>query len=257
MEFIYLSESVKIKRISEDSNKGFFEIEGLYPGYGLTLGNALRRVLLSSLPGAAVTRFKIKGIKHEFTAIPDVIEDVLEIGLNLKKVRFRFFAKEPQVLTLKVKGETEMTAGDIKGTADVQIQNPDLHIAALSAKGAELDMEITVERGLGYIQVGDQKIDKLPIGMIALDAIFSPVRNVNFVVENMRVGDRTNYNRLKIEIETDGTISPSHALHKSANILIDHCQKVAGIDIKGDAVVLDKKEEVKKKPAKPKKKPAK
>jgi DNA-directed RNA polymerase subunit alpha len=232
MEFAYLSESVKIKKISEESNKGVFEVEGLYPGYGLTLGNSLRRVLMSSLPGAAVTRFKIKGIKHEFTTITDVMEDVVELGLNLKKVRFGFFAKEPQVLSLKVKGEKEVKAGDIEGTADVQVQNADLHIATLTSKDAELDMEITVEKGLGYVQVEDQKADKLSIGTIALDAIFSPVRNVNFTVENMRVGDRTNYNRLKLEIETDGTITPSSALHKSANILIDHYKRVADIEIK-------------------------
>jgi len=231
MEFAYLSESVKIKKISEESNKGIFEVEGLYPGYGLTLGNSLRRVLMSSLPGAAVTRFKIKGVKHEFTTIPDVMEDVVELGLNLKKIRFAFFAKEPQVLSLKIKGEKEVKAGDIEGTADVQIQNADLHIATLTAKDAELDMEITVEKGLGYVQVEDQKADKLSIGTIALDAIFSPVRNVNFTVENMRVGDKTNYNRLKLEIETDGTVTPSRALHKSANILIDHYKRISDIEI--------------------------
>ncbi len=253
MEFAYLSESVKIKKISEESNKGVFEVEGLYPGYGLTLGNSLRRVLMSSLPGAAVTRFKVKGVKHEFTTIPDVMEDVVELGLNLKKIRFAFFAKEPQVLSLKIKGEKEVKAGDIQGTSDVQIQNADLHIATLTAKAAELDMEITVEKGLGYVQVEDQKADKLSIGTIALDAIFSPVRNVNFTVENMRVGDRTNYNRLKLEIETDGTITPSRALHKSANILIDHYKRISDVEVqenveapkeKGEKIEEDEKEAV-------------
>ncbi|MBI1838792.1 MAG: DNA-directed RNA polymerase subunit alpha [Candidatus Colwellbacteria bacterium] len=206
MEFAYLSESVKIKRVSEDGKHGLFVIDGLYRGYGLTVGNALRRVLLSSLPGAAVTRFKIKGVKHEFTTIPDIMEDVVELGLNLKMVRFRFNANEPQVLSLKVKGEKEVTAADIKGNADVEIQNPELHIATLTSKNAELDMEITVEKGLGYVPVESQKVDKLPIGAIALDAIFSPVVSANFIMENMRVGDRTDYNRINFEIETDGTV---------------------------------------------------
>ena len=129
MEVPHLSENVKINTVSEDAYKGVFQIEGLYRGYGTTIGNALRRVLLSSLPGSAITRFKIKGVGHEFTTVPGVMEDVVEIGLNLKKVRFRFFAGEPQVLTLSAKGEKEVTAGDIKGNTDVQIQNPELHIA--------------------------------------------------------------------------------------------------------------------------------
>jgi DNA-directed RNA polymerase subunit alpha len=232
MEFIHLSETVKISRVSEDDKCGIFDIEGLYRGYGTTIGNALRRVLLSSLPGAAITRFKIKGVEHEFTTIPGVMEDVVEIGLNLKQVRFKFFASEPQLLTLTAKGEREVTAGDIKGTAEVAVVNPDLHIATLTTKSAELDIEITVEKGLGYVPVEAQKTEKLPIGTIALDAIFSPITNVNFSVENMRVKDRTDYNRLRIEIETDGTISPSNALHKAANVLLDHFTKVSAIDVK-------------------------
>ncbi len=231
MEFTYLSDSLKIKRISEDKYTGVFDIEGLYRGYGVTVGNALRRVLLSSLPGAAITRFKIKGALHEFTTVPGVVEDVVEIGLNLKKVRFRFNAKEPQVLTLKVKGEREVTAGDIQGNADVQVQNPELHIATLSAKNAELDTELTIEKGLGYVPVESQKIDRLPIGVMALDAFFSPVVRVNFLVENMRVGERTDYNRIKLEIETDGTVSPSRALHKAADILLDHFKKISDIEV--------------------------
>lgn len=232
MQFAYLSESVSIKRISEDGNKGVFAIEGLYRGYGLTTGNAIRRVLLSSLPGAAITRFKIKGVKHEFTTIPGVVEDVVEFGLNLKKVRFDFYADEPQVLSLKIKGEKEVTAGDIKGNADVKVANPELHIASLSSKDAEIDVEITVEKGLGYVPVEDQKIEKLPIGTVALDAIFSPVMVVNFTLENMRVGDRTDYNRVILEVETDGTVSPSRAIHKAADILLDHFKRIADIDIK-------------------------
>lgn len=235
MKSAYLSESVSIKRVSEDGKNGVFAIEGLYRGYGLTTGNAIRRVLLSSLPGAAITRFKIKGVKHEFTTIPGMVEDVVEFGLNLKKVKFNFYADEPQVLSLKIKGEKEVTAADIKGNADVKIANPELHIAALSSKDAEIDVEITVEKGRGYVPVESQKIEKLPIGTVALDAIFSPVMTVNFTVENMRVGDRTDYNRVILEVETDGTISPSRAVHKAADILLDHFKRIADVDIKEDA----------------------
>ncbi len=249
MEFAHLSEAVKINRVSEDDKHGVFEIEGLYRGYGTTIGNALRRVLLSSLPGAAVTRFKIlrpQAVGHEFTTIPNVVEDVVEIGLNLKKVRFKFYAPETQVLTLSVKGEKEVTAADIKGTSEVVVVNPDLHIATLTSKSAELEMELTIEKGLGYVPVELQGSEKLAIGSIALDAIFSPVTNVNFSVENMRVGDRTDYNRLRVEIETDGTISPSNVLHKAANVLLDHFTKVSAIEVKEEpapqAVVKPKKE---------------
>lgn len=231
MNYIYLSDSVKAVKVKEDEKFGVFDIEGLYRGYGLTVGNALRRVLFSSLPGAAITRFKIKGVGHEFTTIPGAIEDVVEVGLNLKQVRFRFYADEPQILTLKVKGEKEVTAGDIKGNAQVEIQNPELHLATLTAKTAELDMELTVEKGLGYRPIESQKTDRLPIGMIAIDAIFSPVVNVNFRVQNMRVGEQTDYNRVRFEIETDGTISPSSALHKAVNILIDHFKKISEIKV--------------------------
>lgn len=232
MEYARLSETVKIKKISETDTSGVFEAEGLFTGYGLTLGNALRRVLLSSLPGAAITQIKIKGVAHEFSAIKGVIEDVMEIILNLKKIRFKFFADEPQILTIKEKGEKEVTAADIKTNAQVEVVNPETHIAALTHKNAELDMEITVEKGLGYMPVEARKDKKLPIGTIAVDAIFTPVTKVNFVIENMRVGERTDYNRLRIFIETDGAISPSNALHKAANILRDHFDKVSAIEVK-------------------------
>ncbi len=231
MNYAYLSDSVKAVKIKEDERVGVFDIEGLYRGYGVTVGNALRRVLFSSLPGAAVTRFKVKGVGHEFTTIPGVIEDVVEISLNLKQVRFRFYADEPQVLALKVKGEKKITAGDIKGNAQVEIQNPDLHIATITAKTGELDIELTVEKGLGYEPVENQKKERLPIGMIAMDAIFSPVTNVNFRIENMRVGERTDYNKVRLEIETDGTISPSSALHKAVSILADHFKKIGEIKV--------------------------
>lgn len=223
----HLSETVAVKVVSEKGNVGVFHIEGLYTGYGNTLGNALRRALLSSLPGAAITQIKVKGVDHEFSTIPGMMEDVIEFTLNLKKVWFHFFADEPQVLTLKVKGEREVTAGDIQSTTLVKVVNPSLHLATLSKKNAELDMELTVEKGLGYVPSEARKLERLPVGTIVLDAIFSPVLRVAFSVENMRVGDRTDYNRLAVEIETDGSMSPSEAFHKAANILKDHFEKMA------------------------------
>ncbi|MBI5401226.1 DNA-directed RNA polymerase subunit alpha [Candidatus Wolfebacteria bacterium] len=241
MEYKKLSESVLIKKVSETPTEGTFEIEGLYTGYGLTIGNALRRALLSSLPGAAVTQVKIHGVKHEFSTIEGVAEDVLELSLNLKKIRFKFHADEPQVLTLEVKGEKDVKAKDIKTNAQVEIVNPDLIIATLTSKKAELKMELTIEKGLGYVSVENRKAEKLPVGVVAIDAIFTPVTKVNFVIENMRVGEKTDYNRLKLFIETDGTIAPSTALHKSANILKDHFEKISAIEEKME----EKKEEVK------------
>lgn len=232
MEYTHLSSTVKIKTVSEERSRGIFEIEGLYAGYGQTLGNALRRALLSSLPGAAVTYVKIKNVPHEFTTLPGVKEDVVEITLNLKKLRFRMFTDEPQILFLKHKGEGIVTGGDIKPNSQVEIVNPDQIIATLTDKSAELEMEITVERGMGYSPVEARRAEKLSIGLIGIDAFFSPVTRVNYIVENMRVGDRTDYNRLRLEIETDGTISPSAALHKTASALKDHFEKVYAIEVR-------------------------
>ena len=159
------------------------------------------------------------------------MEDMVNFTLNLKKVRFLFFAEEPQVLTLKVKGEKEVKAGDIEGNAQVKVVNPDFRLASLTDKKAELEVELTVEKGLGYAPAETRKTERLSIGTIVLDAIFSPVVNVTFNVENMRVGERTDYNRLILEIETDGTVSPSAALHKAANVLSDHFQKVSAIEV--------------------------
>lgn len=231
MNYTYLSETVGIKTISEDAKKGVFEIEGLYSGYGLTIGNALRRALLSSLPGAAVTYIKVKNAQHEFSTLPGVKEDLVELTLNFKKLRFQLHTDEAQTLVLKAKGEKEITAGDIKTSSDIEVVNPEEHIASLTSKTAELEIEITVEKGLGYSPVEARKEKKLTVGLIGVDAFFSPVKRVNYTVENMRVGERTDYNRLRLEIETDGTISPSSALHKTANILNDHFQKVSGVTV--------------------------
>jgi len=247
MDYPRLSDTVKIKKVSETEKQGVFEIEGLYAGYGLTLGNALRRVLLSSLPGAAITQVKIKGVEHEFSTIAGILEDVLEITLNLKRVRFHFFADEPQVLTLKVKGEKKVTASDIKAGSQVEIINPETHIATLTNKNAELDMELTVKKGSGYMPVEARKIEKLGIKTIAIDAIFTPIVKVNFDIENMRVGERTDFNRLKLLIETDGSLSPSSALHKACNILKDHFEKISAIEITEEENKLEEKVEPEKK----------
>ena len=258
MEYARLSDTVKIKKISETDKEGVFEVEGLYTGYGLTLGNALRRALLSSLPGAAITQIKIKGAEHEFSTLPGILEDIVEITLNLKKVRFHFYASEPQILTLRVKGEKEVTAADIKGNGQVEIVNSEAHIATLTNKNAELEMEITVDKGAGYVSAEARKTEKLPIKTIAVDAIFSPVVKVNFSVENMRVGDKTDFNRLKIEIETDGSIYPSSALRKASNILKDHFEKMGEIEVMEDekesaSEAKEEKKEKKEKKAKKKK----
>lgn len=256
MEYQYLSETVGIKKVSETDKEGVFEIEGLYSGYGLTLGNALRRVLLSSLPGAAITQVKIKGASHEFSTVEGVKEDMVEVALNLKKARFRIHTDEPQVLELRIKGEKIVTASDIKTNSQVDLITPDVHIATLTSKDAELDMEITVEKGLGYLPVESRKSDKLPIGVIAIDALFSPVVKVNFSVENMRVGERADYNRLRLIVETDGSITPSSALRKSSNILQDHFVKISGVEVKEveASPVAEEGEEKKAKKASKKKK---
>jgi len=232
MQYQYLSETVKIKTVSESETEGIFEIEGLYTGYGLTLGTALRRVLLSSLPGAAITQVKIKGVKHEFSTIQGVKEDMVEILLNLKKIRFKLHSDEPQILYLKAKGEKKISAGDIEVNADVEVINPKSHIISMTAKSAEIEMELTIEKGLGYVMAENRKVDKLPVGVMAIDAFFTPVVSVNFTVENMRVGEKTDYNKLRLAIKTDGSITPSKALHKSANILKDHIEKIAAIEVR-------------------------
>ena len=211
----------KPKIVKSEERRAIFEIEGLYPGYGVTLGNALRRVLLSSLPGAAVTGVKIKGVHHEFSTIPYVMEDVIEIILNLRQIRFKMHTEQPVKLFLNVKGEKVVKAGDIKTTSDIEIINKEIVIATLTNKKAELEMEIEIESGFGFVPVEARKKAKLEIGLIAVDAAFSPLRKVNFEVENMRVGDRTDYNRLRLDIETDGSISPEEAFKKASEILVE------------------------------------
>ncbi len=228
----------KPKVIREDAVTGVYEIDGLYPGYGHTLGNSLRRIILSSLPGAAVTKVKIKGVDHEFSTINGVKEDVITILLNLKKLRIRINTDEPQLINIKAKGVKQVLAKDIDVPGQVEVFNPDLHIASLTDKSAELDIEITVERGLGYVSKEVLQKDRVEIGSITLDAAFTPIRKANYEVENMRVGDRTDFNRLRISIETDGTISPKEALEKSIALMINQLKAIVGF--KEEDVVEEK-----------------
>lgn len=218
----------KPRIVSEEGFSGTYEIDGLYPGYGHTLGNSLRRIILSSLPGAAITSVKIAGVDHEFSSVTGVKEDVIALILNLKKVRIKMITDEPQTLELKVKGIKDVTAGDIKVPGQVEVLNPDLHIASLSDKNAELNIEIKIEKGLGYVAKETLQKDRTEIGHIALDAIFSPIRRVNYEVENMRVGDRTDFNKLKIFIETDGTMTAKEALEESITIMISQLKAIVG-----------------------------
>jgi DNA-directed RNA polymerase subunit alpha len=237
------------KIIKQENNRAVFEIEGCYPGYGITLGNALRRVILSSLEGAAIIGVKIKGVQHEFSTIPHVLENVVDIILNLKQVRLILHSDQPVKIFLKGKGEKELKAKDIETTSDVEIINKDAHIATLTDKKADFEMEIEVGSGLGYMAIDSGKKERLEIGRIAVDAIYNPVTKVNFEVENMRVGERTDFNRLRFEIETDGSISPAEALIKASQILIDHFKIFTELKQEKEAVekkalkTKDKKEE--------------
>jgi len=228
--------------VSEEGFSGTYEIEGLYPGYGHTLGNSLRRIILSSLPGAAITSIKINTVDHEFSSVTGVKEDVIAMILNLKKVRIKMLTDEPQTLEIKVKGAKDVTAGDIKAPGQVEILNPEHHIASIGDKNAELSIEMRVEKGLGYVPKEVLQKERVEIGAISLDAIFSPIRRVNYEVENMRVGDRTDFNKLKLFIETDGTLTPREALEESIMIMINQLKAVVGFK-EPEVVVEEKKKE--------------
>ena len=211
----------QVRKLETSANYGKFDIEPLDPGFGTTLGNTLRRVLLSSLWGAAVTSIQIDGVAHEFTAIPHVKEDVTEVILNLKKLRLKSFTEDPITLLLDVKGPAEVRGSHIQASSDVEIVNPDLYICTLAAKG-HLRMELNVERGKGYVPAERNKREGQPIGVIPIDSIFSPVEKANFVVEKTRVGQSTDYDRLIIEVWTDGTMSPEEAVSHSAELFTQH-----------------------------------
>ncbi len=229
----------KPRVVKEENFSGVYEIDGLYPGYGHTLGNSLRRIILSSLPGAAITSVKIAGVNHEFSTIEGVKEDVITIILNLKKVRVKMLTNEPQTLTVKLKGPGVITAADIKAPGQVEILNPEHVIATVTGK-IDLDIECTIEQGLGYVPKEVLQKDRVDIGLISVDAIFTPIRRVNYEVENMRVGDRTDFNRIKLHIETDGTLLPREALERSIEIMINQLKAIIGFK---EEVVPEKTEE--------------
>jgi DNA-directed RNA polymerase subunit alpha len=224
--------------VSEEGSAGTYQIDGLYPGYGYTLGNSLRRIILSSLPGAAITAVKIAGVNHEFSTIEGVREDVIGIILNLKQVRVKLHGDEPQTLTLKVTGPKDVTAGDIEAPSQAEIMNPDQPIATLVGK-TTLDVELTVEKGLGYVPKEMVQKEKVEAGAITLDATFTPVRRVSYEVESMRVEDRTDFNRLKIFIETDGTVGAREVLEHAIMTMIAQLKAVVGFEEKEKAVVSE------------------
>lgn len=218
----------KPRIVSEEENRGVYEIDGLYPGYGYTLGNSLRRVVLSSIPGGAITSIKIDGVPHEFSTISGVKEDVIALILNLKQVRVNVVDGETHTITLSAKGAGSITAGDIVCPSQVEILNPEQHIVELTDKGASLSVEMTVQHGLGYVPKEVIQKERVDVGIIALDATFTPIRRINYEVEDMRVGDRTDFNRLRMTIETDGTLTPREALEKSITIMIQQLKAVVG-----------------------------
>lgn len=220
----------KPRVIREEGMLGVYEIEGLYPGYGHTLGNSLRRIILSSLEGAAVTSVKIDGASHEFATLEGIKEDVVTIILNLKHVRFRVTGEGPFHISLSAKGVKEIKAGDLKLPSQVEVMNPEVHIATLTDKNSELSGEITVETGIGYVPKEVLNKEKIEVGTIALDAVFTPIRKVHYEVENMRVGNRTDYNRLKLSIETDGIVTPREALERSIMIMINQLKAIVGFE---------------------------
>lgn len=222
------TELLQIKEIARDGFYASFEIEPLAPGYGVTLANSLRRVLLASLPGAAATSVRIDGVTHEFSTIPGMTEDVVELLLNLKSLRLRLMTDEPVMLILDKKGPGKVTAADFKKNPDVEIMNPELLIATLDKKG-RLSLEITCEKGRGYVTTEMRRDEKLPLGTIALDSIFTPIKKVHYLIENTRVGRMTNFDKIVLDITTDGTIDPYDALNLASKILIDHFSILAGI----------------------------
>jgi len=221
-----------------DDNSGKFEILGCYPGYGMTIGNALRRVLLSSLEGSAVTAVNIKGISHEFSTMEGVMEDAVQIILNLKKIRFRLHEDESVKVSLKFKGEGKVTAKEIKCPSSVEVVNTDQIIATVTDKKVELEMELEISKGLGYVPIEQQLREDKEIGVIAIDAVYTPIRRVNYEVENMRVGKRTDYNKITLDVTTDGSITPEEAFAKAVEILVGQFSALSELES------MDKKEAI-------------
>ena len=227
---------IDIVERSDDDKYGKFVVEPLERGYGTTLGNSLRRIMLSSLPGVAATSVSIEGVQHEFSTIPGVREDVIEILLNLKNLAAKMDSDEPKTIRIEAEGEGEITAGDIITDMDIEILNPDLHIATLAA-GAKLNMEMRLEKGRGYVQAEKNKYPNMPVGTLPIDSIFSPIKKVNFLVENTRVGKITDFDKLTLEVWTDGTTQPEEALSLAAKVMNDHLALF--IDLTDSAKTVD------------------
>lgn len=237
---------IETVEINENGSYGKFVVEPLERGYGTTLGNSLRRILLSSLPGAAATSVKIEGVLHEFSTIPGVVEDTTEIILNLKRLSLKIHSDEEKTLTIDATGPAVVTAADIRVDSDVDVLNPDLHIATL-ADGARLFMEIAANRGRGYVPADRNKKEDMEIGIIPIDSIYTPIERVNYTVENTRVGQVTNYDKLTLEVWTDGSIRPDEAVSLGAKILTEHLMLFVGLTDKvRDTEIMIEKEDDKK-----------
>lgn len=208
------------------TNHTSFTISPCYPGYGTTLGNALRRVLLSSLPGGAITAVKIKGVDHEFSTIENVKEDVVDMLLNLKQVRLKVYSDEPVQVTLTVNGKKKVTAKDFEKNSDVEVMTPDVHIATLTDASSKIEITVIAQKGRGYVPVEARENEKLDVGFMALDAVYTPVRNVNFKTEHVRVEQMTNFDKLLMDVTTDGTLTPEEAMNQACQLLVEHFSQI-------------------------------
>ena len=240
--------NIKCLEIDNETNYAKFVCEPLERGYGVTIGNSLRRILLSSLPGAAITSVKIEGVVHEFSSIPNVVEDVPEIIVNLKMVRLKLHENEEKIIRIDVKGEGEVKAGDIITDSSVEVLNPDLHIATLS-EGAHLQMEMTVDMGRGYNSAEKNKKDTMALGVLPIDSIYTPVKKVNYSVENTRVGQSIDYDKLTIELWTDGGLAPYEALSLAAKVMTGHLELFIDLSetAKNTQIMIEKEENKKEK----------
>ena len=240
--------NIKCLEIDNETNYAKFVCEPLERGYGVTIGNSLRRILLSSLPGAAITSVKIEGVVHEFSTIPNVVEDVPEIIVNLKMVRLKLHENEEKTIRIDVKGEGEVKASDIITDSSVEVLNPDLHIATLS-EGAHLQIEMTVDMGRGYNSADKNKKDNMPLGVLPIDSIYTPVKKVNYAVENTRVGQNIDYDKLTIELWTDGSLAPYEALSLAAKVMTSHLELFIDLSetAKNTQVMIEKEENKKEK----------
>lgn len=241
-----MPEAVVLDEATYSNTYGKFTLQPLERGYGVTIGNSLRRVLLSSIPGAAIVAVRFNGILHEFSTIPGVVEDVAEIILNLKQVRLKLINKKPGKIDVSINGEGVFTAADIqKASAEIEILNPELHIATLS-KNAKLDMEIRVGKGVGYVPSYENKSPEYTIDTIAIDAIYTPIKNVKYEIENVRIGDKNDYEKLTLEIETDGSITPDDSLTQAAKLLRDHIQLFINLDMEPEEKAAETKKDTEK-----------